>query len=400
MKPPAILVGGQASTLSVARSLGAAGIEVAVVAEARTSPVRHSRHCGRFLDVPGGPDLQERWLERLLELPPGVVLPCTDEALELVARRRAELVTAGHFVYDCDDELALAMLDKERTYALAREAGIRAPHTAPVADAAALRAAVERIGFPCGLKPVSPVEFRHVYGLGRKLFLAEDSAQLEAAFEETSARGLTMLLTEIVPGSDESVWGYVAYVGADGRPLVETSKRKLRQWPAHFGIGSYQVTVRDDEVIELGRRFVTAVGLRGFAGVELKRDARDGELVLIECNQRFLNVTELLRAAGLNVALVAYDQARGRASEPQPAAREGVRLLFLVEDGRSFLEQRRAGELSTAGWVRSLLHRQRFPVFSARDPLPSLYTNAALVGGIVGRRFKRLAAGVRGRGAA
>jgi D-aspartate ligase len=400
MKPPAILVGGQASTLSVARSLGAAGIEVAVVAEARTSPVRHSRHCGRFLDVPGGPDLQERWLERLLELPPGVVLPCTDEALELVARRRAELVTAGHFVYDCDDELALAMLDKERTYALAREAGIRAPRTAPVADAAGLRVAVERIGFPCGLKPVSPIEFRRVYGLRRKLFLAEDSEQLEAAFEETSARGLAMLLTEIVPGPDESLWGYLAYIGADGRPLVETSKRKLRQWPPHFGIGSYHVTAHDDEVIELGRRFVTAVGLRGFAGVELKRDARTGELVLIECNQRFINPTELLRAAGVDVALVAYDQARGRIPEPQPEAAEGVRLLFLVEDGRSFLEQRRAGELSTAGWVRSLVHRQRFPVFSARDPLPSLSTNAALVGGIVGRRLKRLAAGARGRRAA
>jgi D-aspartate ligase len=317
-----------------------------------------------------------------------------------VARRRAELVTAGHFVYDCDDELALAMLDKERTYALAREAGIRAPRTAPVADVAALHAAVELIGFPCGLKPVSPVEFRRVYGLRRKLFLAEDAAQLDAAFAETSARGLTMLLTEIVPGPDESLWGYLAYVGADGRPLLETSKRKLRQWPAHFGIGSYHVTERDEEVIELGRRFVTEVGLRGFAGVELKRDARTGELVLIECNQRFINATELLRAAGVDVGLVAYDQARGRAPEPQPEAREGVRLLFLVEDGRSFLEHRRTGEVSAAGWVRSLLHRQRFPVFSPRDPLPSLYTNAALVGGIVGRRFKRLAAVARGRRAA
>ena len=400
MKPPAILVGGQASTLSVARSLGPAGVEVVVVADAPTSPVRRSRHCGRFVDVPVGPNLQERWLERLLELAPGVVLPCTDEALELVARRRAELVTAGHFVYGCDDELALAMLDKERTYALARAAGIRSPRTVPVADAAALHAAVEPIGFPCGLKPVSPVEFRRVYGLRRKLFVAGDAAQLEAAFEETSARGLRMLLTEIVPGPDESVWGYLAYVGTDGRPLLEASKRKLRQWPAHFGIGSYHVTARDDEVIELGRSFVAEVGLRGFAAVELKRDARNGELVLIECNQRFINATELLRAAGVDVALVAYDHARGRIPEPQPEAREGVRLLFLVEDSRSFLEQRRTGELSTAGWVRSVLHRQRFPVFSTRDPLPSLYTNAALVGGIVGRRFKRLAAGARGRRAA
>jgi D-aspartate ligase len=391
MKPPAILVGGQASTLSVARALAPAGIEVVVVAEARTSPVRRSRHCRGFIDVPAGPDVQVRWLERLLELDPGVILPCTDEALELVARRRAELVAAGHFVYDCDDELALAMLDKERTYALARQVGIRTPRTALVPDGAALVTAAGQIGFPCGLKPVSPVEFRRVYGLGRKLFLANDSGQLAAAFEAASARGLKMLLTEIVPGPDDSLWGYLAYVSADGRPLAEVSRRKLRQWPAHFGIGSYHVTARDDEVVELGRRFVGGAGLRGFAAVEVKRDARNGELVLIECNQRFVNASEVVRAAGVNVATVAYDEALGRAPAEQPQARDGVRLLFLIEDARSFLELRRTGELSTAAWVRSLLHRQRFPVFSVRDPLPSLSTNAALVGGIVGRRLKRLA---------
>jgi D-aspartate ligase len=400
MSGPAILVGGQASTISAARALGRAGVEVVVVADARTSPVRHSRHCRRFVHVESGPDLQDRWLRQLLELEPGVILPCTDEALELVARRRAELVAAGHLVYDCDDELALAMLDKERTYALAREAGIRTPRTAQVPDESALESALDQIGFPCALKPVSPVEFRRAYGLGRKLFLAHHVEELTATIAETRARGLRMLLTEVVPGPDDALWGYATYVGTDGRPLVDFSKRKLRQWPPHFGIGCYQVAERDAEVIEQGRSFVERLGLRGFIAVELKRDDRDGELVLIECNQRFLNVSELLVAAGVNVALLAYEQSTGRTPTPQPEFREGVRLLSLVEDTRSFLELRRGGELTTAAWVRSLLHRQRFPVFSVSDPLPSLYTNASLAAGILGRRVRNLAARARGPRAA
>lgn len=400
MSEPAILVGGQASTISVARALATAGVEVVVVADARTSPVRHSRHCRRFVHVASGPNLQDRWLRRLLELEPGVILPCTDEALELVARRRTELVARGHLVYDCDDELALAMLDKERTYALAREAGIRVPRTAAVPDEAALEAALEEIGFPCALKPVSPVEFRRVYGLRRKLFLAHDVEELTAAFAETRASGLTMLLTEIVPGPDDALWGYATYVGTDGRPLVDVSKRKLRQWPPHFGIGSYHVTERDEDVIEQGRRFVESLGLRGLVAVELKRDARDGELVLIECNQRFLNASELFVAAGVNLALLAYEQSAGRTPPPQQEFGEGIRLLFLVEDARSFLELRRAGELTTAAWARSLLHRQRFPVFSVSDPLPSLYTSAALAAGVMRRRVRNLAARARGRRAA
>jgi D-aspartate ligase len=391
LRPPAVLVGGQASTLSAARGLAPAGIEVVVIADEATSPVRRSRHCSRFVHVSNGPDLQDRWLERLLELEPGVVLPCTDEALELVARRRSELLARGHLVYDCDDRLALAMLDKQQTYALAGEIGIRTPRTVPVPDAAQLEPAAEEIGFPCALKPVSPIEFRRVYGLGRKLFVADGLAELQDAFAETSSKGLEMLLTEIVPGPDDDVWTYTTFVGADGRPLFDFSKRKLRQWPPHFGIGSYHVTQRDEDVIEQGRRFAAQVGLRGVAAVELKRDARDGRLVLIECNQRFSNASELFRAAGINMALFAYEQAAGRMPPPPPELREGVRLLFLVEDARSFLELRRAGELSTTAWLRSLVHRQRFPVFSVRDPLPSLYTNVALAAGIIGRRLGRLA---------
>jgi hypothetical protein len=85
--------------------------------------VRYSRQCRTFIGVESGPDVQRRWLRELLALEPGIVLPCTDGALELIARHRADLVGRGHLVYDCDDELTLAMLDKERMYALAREVG-------------------------------------------------------------------------------------------------------------------------------------------------------------------------------------------------------------------------------------------------------------------------------------
>jgi D-aspartate ligase len=397
MRPPAILVGGQASTLSAARGLAQADVEVVVVADARTSPVRRSRSCRRFVHVPSGTDVQDRWLERLLDLEPGVVLPCTDEALHLIACHRADLVARGHLVYDCDDELALAMLDKERTYALAQNAGVPVPRTVRVVDVTALERAVQEIGFPCAVKPVSPVHFRRIYGLRRKLFVTDSFPELEARFAETRASGLEVLLTEIIPGADDAVWAYTTYVGKDGRPLFDLSRRKLRQWPPHFGIGSYHITQRDEQVVAEGRRFVERVRLRGFVAVELKRDARDGRLVLIECNQRFVNASELLLAAGVNVAFVAYAQSAGRIAPLQPPFREGVRLLFLAEDARAFLELRRTRELSARAWLRSLLHRQRFPVFSVDDPLPSIFTNAALASQVVGRRLKRVAARVRGR---
>jgi D-aspartate ligase len=388
MTLPAILVGGQASMLAAARMLGKAGIYVIAVGNARTAPARRSRWCARFIHVPDGEGVGERWLDVLLRLERGVVLPATDEALQLIVAERGALAGHGHVVYRVNDEIALAMLDKQQTYRLAAAAGIRTPITVQVEDETGLVEAAAAVGFPCALKPLHPIEFRRRYGFRRKLFVARDLGALRAAFRETS--GLAMAVTEIVPGPDHEVWTYITHLAQDGQPVYRFTKRKLRQWPPHFGIGSYHTSEWNEAVADEGDRFIRALGIRGFAAVEFKRDARDGSLVLIECNQRFNNGLELLHAAGIDAALVAYRVVAGERQRPATTFRAGVRLLFLVEDTRSFIELRRSGELSTTAWLRSLLHRQRFPVFSVDDPLPSVFTNAALALQIVGRRLKRL----------
>ena len=60
--------------------------------------------------------------------------------------------------------MLLDMLDKERTYALARELGIAAPQTFTVRTQDDSRSR-SSIGFPCALKPLHSHEFaRHFAG--------------------------------------------------------------------------------------------------------------------------------------------------------------------------------------------------------------------------------------------
>ena len=51
---------------------------------------------------------------------------------------------------------------------------------------------------------------------------------------------------------------------------------------------------------------------------------------------------------------------------------EGVRLWYPVQDCVAFRDMRRAGQLTTMGWLASLAHRQHFPVFAVNDPGPAL----------------------------
>ena len=70
------------------------------------------------------------------------------------------------------------------------------------------------------------------------------------------------------------------------------------------------------------------MGLRGLGNVEFKRDERDGELKLIECNHRFTAATGLLRAAGLDLPLFVYNQLTERQLPPVERYRPGMTMWY------------------------------------------------------------------------
>ena len=311
------------------------------------------------------------WL-RGRSAPGGVLLPCNDDALELIARNRAELTALSYRPIEANDEVVLAMLDKHRTYDLAREAGVPAPRTALLdADMDPMRA-VEGIPFPVAVKPRHSHLFARHFGLTQKVFVAADLRELSAHVDRLRAYGLELLVTEIVPGPDDAYHSYYTFMDERGEPLLHLTKHKLRQYPPGFGLATYHQLHRDPEVIDMGLRFFRAVGLRGMGNVEFKRHAGDGRLVLIECNHRFTAGHELVRTAGIDLALLAYNRLTDRPAPPLDDYRAGVRMWHPVEDVRAFATLRRRGELGFLRWMGSLLHRQHFPLLSLRDPKPSL----------------------------
>jgi D-aspartate ligase len=366
--PPAVVLGGLENSVSVARALRRQGVAVYAVGGAE-SPVRYSRACAGFHVLEEGPP-QPQYLRWLLEAAPDgtVVFPCDDDAVEVVARHRGELDRLVPI--EANDAALLDVLDKDRTYGRARAAGVPTPRTMMVSDDAQLEAAIARIGFPCALKPRHIHEFsRH---FRRKVFLADDPGSLRRAFAETSAHGLQMIVTEIVPGPEDAYCSIFTYLDESSQPLVVFTKRKLRQNPPGFGVGCYHITHWDDAVAEMGLRFLQAIHFRGIANVEFKRDSRDGTLKLIECNARFTAANEILQRSGLDFANFVYRRQIGQAVAVPDRVRDDVYMWAPVQDTMSFLASHRRGQLSTRDWMGSLLHRQTLPLFAWRDPLPSL----------------------------
>jgi predicted ATP-grasp superfamily ATP-dependent carboligase len=384
--PPAVLLGGEAIAVSACRSLGWAGVRVHALGDAR-DPVRRSRWCHEFVVTGSKEGAIQRYLEWLERDGPrgAAILPCDDYGVEMIARNRALLEDWGYLPVEGNDDVMLAMLDKERTYELARAADVPCPRTTTARTAAEALAAADGFEMPVGLKPLQSHEWaKH---RSEKLLLASDRSELEELCGWAFDYGVPMLMTEVIPGPETALCTYFTHVDDRGEPLFDYTKSKIRQWPKRSGLTCYQVSDRIPGVIEVGRRLVQGIGLRGVAVPEFKHDRRDDRWKLIECNHRFTGSLDLTRHCGIDMARIAYDRTVGRPVTAPGEYRTGVTQWNPIEDVRALLDYRRDGELTVPQWIRSVARRQHFPMMRTDDPMPTV----ASLGTKLGRAARKLA---------
>jgi len=336
----------------------------------------------RSVARPGAGDLTfDPWMDWCYRsAPPGsVLIPCADRGLEFISRHRALLQAAGLRPAPGVDEILLALLDKERTYEMAREVGMAVPRTERVTGVAQACRLARTFELPFALKPrVSHLFAPH--SDGHKAVVIRSYQDLEKPVRRFVEAGLAMILTEIVPGPEENYCSYYTYLDEDGRPLAEFTKRKLRQYPVGFGEGTYHVTDWAPDVAEAGLRLFSRLGLQGMGNVEFKRDQRDGRLTLIECNARLTAANELVRRAGVDFAEIIYQRAIGaHVSRRVGSYTENLGLWFPMHDLLAFAAMRSEGKTSTSRWLSSIARRHVSPVLDCRDLGPTLTKGGHLV---------------------
>jgi D-aspartate ligase len=377
---PVLLLGGKENALSIVRNLGRSGITVRASGPANCWAL-YSRYCAERFAIETSQSHAEAWdgllLSRQSERLRGHVLfPLSDDAIEYVAKRQHLLST--HYVLDpATATQRTDFLDKQRTLELAQAAGFDIPRfwrIGPDSDLAAL----SDIQFPVMVKPVHSHKFSRVFG--RKLFVVEASwDELKHKVELAQSRGFEIMVVEMVPGPDDLLSSYYAYVNRDGEFLYHFTKSVIRRYPVHRGNGCYHKAEWLPETAALGRALFAKLGLRGIGNVEFKRDPRDGKLKLIEINTRFTAAQELLTRAGAPLDLAVYRDLTGQTVPRFETYRQGLRLWYPQRDFLSFLELRRAGHLTLMGWLASvwpLLHVM--PLADLSDPQPTLGAIAAM----------------------
>jgi predicted ATP-grasp superfamily ATP-dependent carboligase len=370
--PPAIILGGEANALSVARSLARLGVRVYAMGDAE-SVVSRSRCC-RWIRplIEGG--LEASWARWLMgdesdELKGAVVLACGDAGIRVLARHREALLE--RFTLDESNPTAqMEMLDKVTTYQNAVAAGVPTPKFWVVESRQQVLDLRDQLVFPLIVKP----RLSHVFEekFGKKYLNAPNFEQVLAGVDAASAAGVEVLLMEWIPGPDTRLCSYFTYLTEDGTPLFHFTKRIIRRYPAGMGPACYHITDWIPELVEPSLKLFRHVGLRGLANVEYKQDPRDGQYKLIECNARFVASNALVASAGFDLAALVYNRLTGRAQPHLQKFRSGLRMWDPGRDWTAFRQLRAAGQITFPQWLASIAHRQTFPWFAWSDPMPAV----------------------------
>ena len=370
--PPAILLGGGANAVSVARSLGRQGIPVYALNHPG-APVGYSRHC-RQISLDGdatGPDAWERYVlgSESDWLCGAVLLACSDDGIEILIRH-AEVLSAKFRLERGDPGDRRNLLDKLTTYRIADAAGVPTPRYWLLDTAGDLEAIRDELVFPLIIKPRLSHKFEQKYE--KKYMLARTMDELHRGLARTRQDGMDVMLVELIPGDDDKLCSYYTYVDEHGDLLFDYTKRIIRRYPKNMGPACYHVTDWIPELAGHGQRFFRHLGFRGLGNIEFKLDVRDGILKMIECNARFTASDYLIACSGLELGLVVYRDLTGQPQALPASYRQGMTLWSPVEDFHAFRERRRNGELTFGRWLLSVLRPQVFQYFSWRDPMPGV----------------------------
>jgi D-aspartate ligase len=353
-KRVAVVLNMGANGLGVARSLGQNGIPVLGMDFAPRPAGFHSKyvkgiHCP---DPTASPDALLEFLVkeggRLEEK--GVLYPCTDAFLQFVSRNRKELSKWYELTLP-KEEVVEGLVKKIVQYQWANILGVPIPQTFFPKDLKEAREIKNELCYPAFIKG----QESHLWArkFNNKGFIVRGPKDLEEKLAKAFDVELEVVVQKIIMPPGENFGAVGAYIGSNGSSTPMLTWRKSRQSPPNFGIGSFLVSEKIPELMELGSRFMRGIDFVGPGVIGFKFDQEDREWKLIEMNGRLWFQNYFLLKCGYNIPLMQYLDALG---EPPPRLgefKEGVRWWDSLSDFDTFVRLRREGRIGYVDWIRS-----------------------------------------------
>jgi len=352
--------------LNLMRDLERRGLRALGVDCVSENPGFRSRYGKSYLCP--NPDLEPAaWLDFMCNLSrelgsKPVIIAAADIFVEAIGRHADAL--EPYFIFSRQSVALQARLGtKEQQYALAASIGLPCPRTSYIESAAALDKFCLNARFPCLLKPLAHREWEALPVEnpfhGKKVATAETAAELQAHYLQVEPFRPKAVVQEVVVGADDTKFCYLAVYASNGERLGHLVVHELRCQPIRVGSASVVEPVVDEEIAAICDRFLRQIDYVGLCEIEVKRDARDGRVLLIEVNPRFSVTFDCAIYAGVDAGWLHYLDLIGQAPAPMEATRLDFRHIVALRDAPAFAQYLQARQTTWTGWWKEY----RSPVY-------------------------------------
>jgi len=371
----AVVLGMFETGLAVGRSLGRAGIRVLGLDSCKKVGF-YSKYIDSSI-CPHPVEREDEFISFLLEIGQNqrqkpVLFITSDEFLIAVSRNRKYL--EDRYLLNIPDfGIVECITDKLKQYELCSKAGVPVPKTFVAQNIQQVLQMKDDLPYPLFIKGREVNSWRKVMGVDQKGFLVSTPEELQAICSLLFERGATGLIQEVIPGPDTNHFKVCCYIGKQGDMLLAFALRKIRQQPIRFGFGCVVQSIHNSRLLELGKKFMTAISYRGVGSVEFKLDARTNELKLIELNPRYWQQNALAEKCGMNFPLMNFLDLTESMPEPVADYRDRIKWVNIYQDFESFRTYKKRGELSTKQWLQSLRGAKVYSDYAWDDLYPTLY---------------------------
>jgi D-aspartate ligase len=395
MECPVFVLGDGANALSVAQCLGRNGIPVHVFGKNRRCIAATSRYvisrCHVDEDNPG--NLVRAVISKADALGIRPVLMCSsDHFLQLVSDNRDQLDGRFHIALPATDAVN-TVLNKGQFNEFCSKNGTPVPRSWSPESEADCDDICEASPFPVIIKPViahnAEAEKFQKDGEFAKMILVSNGQELTRYFRELRAHGANVLVQEYIDGPDDEHYSYVSYRNSNSEEVVGAGIRKLRITPIHGGVATFVEIADDPELGRISNELLDKLSYIGISSVCFKRNCRNGKLICHELNGRFPLAQSATQLAGVNLPLVAYQDAVGIGVETTESSNRSGNWIMLDGDIFAFRDYRKAGELTFSQWLGSLRDIRICVEFSTDDLRPFFFWLKSMFARILGKSIRR-----------
>ncbi|MDR3608520.1 MAG: ATP-grasp domain-containing protein [Oligoflexia bacterium] len=336
-------------SLSAIRSLGKAGLDVAVMGDSRFTTGFWSRYTRERIIAPTAANDHEGFghalLSALRRKPGRILFPMEDASLMWVSEHRDEILSLARTLLPPEESLRIAQ-DKGATLEIARQLGLPCPRSFESKDADEF---AKHVG---ALEPGSFV-VKPRSGSG-SAGVAYGEYQPTEAWKKHWERFGPMLIQERVPPQGRGR-GVSLLFDRNGECVAEFAHERIQQYPNSGGPSTDRQSVHAPELVQWSIQLLKRLSWQGIAMVEWKEDPRDGQPKLMEINPRFWGSLELACRSGVDFPALFARAASGESAGPPPTYPAGVRCRWMIPgEILRYLTQPRAERESLCRFMKGL----------------------------------------------